>query len=37
VCAIPDGNYDNFAHVAGLALRFDVTDLVSKKHLKPLA
>jgi long-chain fatty acid transport protein len=26
-----NGKYDNFAHVAGLGMRFDVTDLVSKK------
>ncbi len=30
-----NGNYDNFAHVAGLGLRFDVTDLVAKKKKKP--
>jgi long-chain fatty acid transport protein len=27
-----NGDYHNFAHVAGLSLRFDVTDLVARKH-----
>jgi long-chain fatty acid transport protein len=27
-----NGDYHNFAHVGGLALRFDVSDLVTRKH-----
>jgi long-chain fatty acid transport protein len=27
-----NGDYHNFAHVAGLSLRFDVTGLIGKKH-----